>query len=214
MIAAGGVSIIIPVIRPEKYVRCVEAIEQNTPDDGFLRALTVGRRVWQYEIIADEDKDRIGCPKMVERLVESARGQLICFLGDDTIVQPGWLSEALKAMATLPDGWGLVGLNDGYFRDDGPATHWLADKRLLPLLGGEFFHTGYVHCFSDNELTDRCREMGRYVWAENARIIHDHPYLTGGPVEGTDYERAYRPDNWFHDKRLFQQRQRNGWKDV
>jgi hypothetical protein len=69
---------------------------------------------------------------------------------------------------------GLVGLNDMYWYGEF-ATHWLASKKLLPYLGGEFFHTGYYHNGCDNELTERCRKINKYVWAEEAKILHDHP---------------------------------------
>ena len=202
MIYEPRVSVIIPYIRPDKVRRCIKAVLEEV--DGLPGIKTT--------VAAEEDKDRIGCPKMVKRMVDESAGQAVAFLGDDTIPQLGWLSAALKAMATLPDGYGLVGLNDGHNDGNVLATHWLADKRLLPLLDGEFFHTGYRHCFCDQELMERCKELGRYVWAEDARYEHDHPQMRGETTEGTDYEWAYRPDNFLHGRRLFLKRQKNGWK--
>jgi len=193
------VSVIIPVIRTEKARRCIEAVERTSNG-------------WPIEIVSEEDTERIGCPKMVARLVAQSTGQLVAFLGDDTVPLLGWLTAALTAMATLPDDWGMVGLNDQHNDGNLLATHWLADKRLLPMLGGEFFHTGYRHTFCDNELITRCKALGRYVWAADALIEHDHPIVRGESMEGTDYEWAYRADNWYHDQRLFKRRQREGWK--
>jgi GT2 family glycosyltransferase len=163
--------------------------------------------IWQnsdnikFEIISEEDTGRIGCPKMVKLLVAKTKYDLVMFLGDDTLPQPDFLKNALAAMATLPDGWGLVGLND---QTDRPvATHWLADKRLLPLLDGEFFHTGYQHCFCDGELRARCEELGRFVFAKNAVVDHDNPILTDGA--------QYDQEKYKHDRRLFYDRWRNGW---
>lgn len=161
------VSIIIPVIRPESAARCIEAVRRNA-----------GIPPEQYEVLTERDTEGIGCPRMVKRLVERSRGEHVCFLGDDTIPQPGFLAAALEVMRQFPDGWGLVALNDG-IHDGRLATHWLASRKLLPLLGGEFFHTGYQHNFCDLELTRRCRELGRYAYAKDARIRHDHP-LAGG----------------------------------
>lgn len=151
------ISIIIPVIRPDKAERCIKAIL----DDDFTG--------W---IVAEEDKDRIGCPKMVKRLAEKASGDLICFIGDDTIPRPGWLDAGIEKMNCLPDGWGVVGLKtEGSVK----CAHWLADRRMLALTGGEFFSTEYKHFFCDNELMDIARENGR--WAETDEIVinHDHP---------------------------------------
>ncbi len=196
-----NISVIIPVIRPEKALALTESIYANA---GIPRTC--------YEIVMEQDHDRIGCPKMVRRLVDRAKYDLVCFLGDDTIMQPDCLKNALDAMATLPDGWGLVGLNDGSGRK--MPTHWLATKALQQYVGGEFFHTGYTHCFCDRELWDRAEAMGRYVWAENAVVQHDHPMFKGGIPDDPDLKRVYSPKVFEADQRLYWQRKadRNGFK--
>lgn len=192
------VSIIIPMIRPEGAKRCTDAIYANA--EGI-----------ELEILVEEDTKRIGCPKMVKQMVEKSKGDTVCFLGDDTVPQPGFLSNALVAMQTLPDGWGLVGLNDQHSNGNKLATHWLADKRLLPFLDGEFFHTGYFHRWCDIELMHRCKQMGRYVWARNAKIAHLHPAFNTGKMD-TDYERVYGDEYTKHDHRLFWVRSQNNWQ--
>jgi GT2 family glycosyltransferase len=188
------VSIIIPVIRPLKARRCIEAIRKNAgvPDDG-------------YEIIAEQDAERIGCPAMVKSLVEHAHHDLVMFLGDDTIPGEDFLLHALYAMASLPEGWGLVALNDGV-HEGRFATHWLADKRLLPHLENrEFFNTAYRHCFCDRELTDIARELGRYCYAEKAAIQHDHPHVTGEEYD-EGYKAAYKMETFLADQATYRRR--------
>jgi len=186
-----SVSIIIPVIRPEKVDRCKKAAIENAGIDAS-----------RIEIVSEVDVDRIGAPKIVKRLVNKSTHGLVLFLGDDTIPQPNYLINALAAMETLPDGWGLVGLNDQFHDGNQLATHWLADKRLLEHLNNEFFHTGYIHCFCDNELIDRCRELDRYVWAQDAVIEHDHPLITGkDPDEG--HRKAMDRENYNADWKLY-----------
>jgi len=188
-----SVSIIIPVVRPDMAQRCIAACYENASTfNGTL------------ELIFEADSDQIGCPKMVKRLVDQADGDLVMFLGDDTIPQPGFVEAALASMHALPDGWGLVALNDG-IHNGALATHWLADKRLLPSLGGEFFHTGYHHCFCDRELTDIAKSLGRYAYAEDAVIIHDHPQRTGKPYDD-HYKRAYAMEAFEADQRLYWRR--------
>jgi hypothetical protein len=164
----------------------------------------------EYEIVTDIDTDRVGAPLMVRMLVNRARHDLICFVGDDTIPQPGFLEHAVEDMASLPDGWGLVGLNDLTGRT--LACHWLAHRNLLDEIGGEFFHTGYRHCFCDNELMERAIMLGRFVYSQKSIVKHDHPILNGIPVTG-DYARVYRRDNYIHDQILFQQR-RKQWLNA
>jgi len=131
------ISIIIPVIRPEKAARCIEAISKEykfTCSSSVEYSFDFIAEQCHFEIIAEEDKDHVGCPAMVKKLVDKARGDTIMFLGDDTIPQPGFLRSAIIAMDKLPDGWGVVGLNT---QDDRPGVgfndhaHWMASKKML-----------------------------------------------------------------------------------
>jgi len=191
---SNKVSIVIPIIRPEKAKRCIDAIHLNA-----------GVPIDHYEILTEEDTRRIGCPEMVKRLVERSTNDLICFLGDDTIPQPNFLKIAIDMMAKLPDGWGLVGLNDKYNDQHGPFTHWLAHRNLLKFTDGEFFHTGYKHTYCDNELKDRAMEIGHCGWARNAIVEHDHPMNKKETLTG-DYERVYSDEYIEHDQWLYKTR--------
>lgn len=156
------------------------------------------------EIIAEHDTDRIGCPAMVKRLTEHAGADMVMFLGDDTIPQPGFLQAALDAMASLPDGWGVVGLNTQPGND---KAHWLAHKRMLEHIpGGAFFPVEYQHCYCDDELQDIAKEMGRWAFAKDARVDHDHP-VNGGPEDG-HYRRAYEPERYEADLQTYWRRKR------
>ena len=196
------VSIIIPYIRKEGMERCKDAIFKNS-----------GVPKEQFEILTSFDGDRIGAPLMVKFLVDVAKHDLVMFLGDDTVPQPDFLSNALQVMAKIPDGWGLVGLNDGVQNGLYLATHWLGHKKLLSLIDGEFFHTGYYHCFCDNELTQRATALGRYLWSTDAKIKHLNPMVTPGVETDEDYKRVYSLEWFFHDQVLFWKRKRNNWKN-
>lgn len=185
------VSIIVPVIRPERAEECFEAIMRYGDCD--------------YEIVSEIDEKRIGVAKMVKRLVEKSKGQQIMFLGDDTVPQKGFLKEALKAMTYLEDGWGMVTLNDGR-NINWEGAHFLLDKRMIPLIGGEVFHLGYKHCFCDAELSMRARLLGRYCYAKKAIIKHNHPILDKSVKTDNDYTRVYGREVWEHDKNLFDKR--------
>lgn len=194
------VTIIIPVIRPEGAKRCIDAIAANAGIDPYF-----------YDVLAWEDKDRVGCPWMVKCMTTWADTPWVMFLGDDTIPQPGFLDAAFVYSTMLPDSWGVVGLNDGHHNGELLATHWMAHKNMLPLLGGEFFNTAYTHCFCDMELTERSRALGRYVWCDQARIIHDNPVLKRQPLDG-DYQRIYSEPVRQKDMCTYYQRKRKGWQ--
>ena len=166
------ISVIIPVVRPENIEKLVQQVHDNS-----------GLQPCEIEVLWEEDVDSIGCPEMVKRLVARTQYELVCFIGDDTSPQPGFLVEAIAAMQTLTDqadvidsrAWGLVGLNDKSGRRN--PTHWIAHKKLLEFTGGDFFSTAYTHNFCDNELWDIAEELGRYVYAEKAVVLHDHKVL-------------------------------------
>ena len=194
------VTIIIPVIRPESAKRCVEAVHQNA---GVPRS--------QYQVLTREDKERIGSGRMINALVEDAKHELVLYTGDDTVPQPDFLKNALAKMETLPDGWGVVALNDMRFGGRNFATAWLADKRMLPLLDGHLLHEGYWHCFADNELTLRCKELKRYTWADNAKIKHLNPVVDREVEWDDDYKRIYSNEWFTHDQVLFWRRRQSKW---
>lgn len=197
------VSITIPWVREKGFDTCLRAIEKNAGIDAS-----------EYEIVAELDKERIGLPRMLKKLVSLSRAEEVMFLADDSIPQPGFLENALKVMERLPDGWGLVGLNDGFQDGNKFATHFLGHKRLLPFLDGEFFSTAYHHCCVDWELTMRCKELGRYLWAEDARIIHNHPGIHSfrAMMKDADYRRAYAPRNYVMDHLTYLKRRLNNWR--
>jgi glycosyltransferase involved in cell wall biosynthesis len=198
--AKPKVSIVIPSIRPDKLERCVAAIKENA---GYEN----------YEIIAEPDdpENPQGAPKVLARGVARSTGELVMFLGDDTIPQKDFLYHAMVAMhKNFPELDGLVGLNDTLWPDGMLATHWLASKKLLPYLGGEFFHTGYNHLSCDNELTEMCRKAGKYVWCKESVVVHDHPSSHGWSDETYDkhYRRVYQYDTMRKDRELLEKRSR------
>lgn len=210
------ISIIIPVIRPEKAKRCIEAIRKNAGIQEYIGSGKVEDfdghdGIYSYEIIAEEDKKRIGVTKMVKMLTDKSKGQMVCFLGDDTIPQPDFLKNAIRAMRHIPDGWGMVSFNDNP-NTTRSAAHWLCHKKLLPKLGGEFFHTGYQHCFCDDELMIRCQTMNRYIYAFDAIIHHDHPMVHKDLPSDQDYRQVYSPEVYDKDHKLFLNRMNNNWK--
>lgn len=190
------VSIVIPIVRPESAKRTIELSKKNHGIDGV-------------EIVAEEDSEEIGCPKKVRELVARAKHDLICFLGDDTLPQKGFLYTACHAWENKLFGFGLVGFND--LSERILPTHWLADKNLLKALGGEFFHTGYHHCCCDIELMERAIELGAYCFCRDAVVKHDHPIFTGKRPD-EHYIKAYQYQK--EDRALLIERRKKGWPNA
>ena len=198
------VSIIIPYIRPKNLTKLARTIIKNA---GVKRS--------DYEIIAEYDKNRIGAPKMVKKLVNESQYDLVMFLGDDTLPEKNFLKNAIKAMRAFTNMDGMVGLNDQNRNEGEAPTHWLASRKLLSYLDGEFFHTGYIHQYCDNELAARCMMANKYVYAKDAKIKHNHPGFKSNQDTFTnnvktfgdeDYRRVYNSKAHDHDEKLFNSR--------
>lgn len=198
------VSIIIPVIRPKNIPTLIRTIKKNA-----------GVKPDQYEIVWEEDTKRIGAPKMVKRLTAKAKYDLVMFIGDDCKPGKDFVKLTVKAMEALPDGWGLIGMYDVERPGDHAPTHWLAHKKLLEHIGGEFFHTGYIHQFCDNELCLWASCLKRYVMQDKAKINHLHPGFKNkkktfmenvAASKDDDIKRVYSQKVYDHDRNLFLER--------
>lgn len=181
------ISVLVPTVRPKNIPRIEAAVMREDLDAEFI---------WE------EDVEHIGCPKMLKKLVEQAKGEYICFLGDDTDPQQGFLMEALVTMQEK-DAL-LVGFNDLHSKK---PTHWLAKRELLDSLENrEFFYTGYHHNRCDVELEKRARDLGKYAWCEKAIVKHNHPTFKTAETD-EHYERgALNKEKWAKDIALFKQR--------
>lgn len=187
------ISVLFPTMgRPDRAERCVRE----------LRATTAGHDV---EIVCAVDADpetRDRLEPLVDVMLygEEPRGNSqawndclavctgdpIVFAADDLHWSPGWLDAALAELKRFKDGWGLVGFNDGHW---GPelSTHYLMSRRFVKdVLGGRVAWSFYGHSFNDVEVNERARRAGRYTWAMNARVYHDHWIFGDREQDDTD----------------------------
>jgi len=192
------VSICIPTLeRPKRLHKLIQIIKENA---GYSN----------YEIVVKADTpipNNEGFPKTLKRAVDASTGELVMFIADDCLPQKDFLKLAVMDMVrNFPDLDGLVGLNDSGRTDDLP-TQWLASKKLLPSLDGEFYHTGYFHCYGDNELMDRTKKLERYFHSKLSKVIHENPGQGKG-VSDDVYKSAYNSERVEHDRKLYEERKK------
>jgi glycosyltransferase involved in cell wall biosynthesis len=195
--AYSPVSVLLPTMgRPDRVEACI----RDLIDCSVGHALQI-----IVAVDADEETaDRLDCPypEGVEVLLDysdecrgsaqawndalaHATGDPIVLAADDLIFKPGWLDAALGKLAEFPDGWGLVGFNDGHWGEE-LSTHYLMSRRLIVEVFGGVVSWGYEHSFTDREANERARNAGRYAWCEDAHVYHAHWLFGDRPQDATD----------------------------
>lgn len=190
----------IPVIRPDKAKKLADEI--------------TGYGFSNVNVARVEDTERQGCPKILNFIVNAYKEDYgaFLFLGDDTRINSQTIPAAVAALATLPNGEGVVGLNDG--TENQLTGHFLVTRWFIDNVNnGEFFHEGYRHCFCDLDLILTAKLAGLYAYAEKATVIHDNPIVTGpssnwrenlANCDDKDLKNAYR--HYAEDEKLFEKR--------
>jgi glycosyltransferase involved in cell wall biosynthesis len=181
---------------------CIPTLGREQRLERLLSILEERAEYPRIDVVVERDsfEDRRGCSKTLARAVERSIGELVLFMGNDCVPRPGFVRIAMDCMRkNFPAMDGMVGLNDGVWPNGEVATHWLASKKLLPALDGEFFCTEYRHVACDDELTARVKKMGKYVWCREARIDQE------GVLDDV-HQLAWNVEDVRHDRSLLEQR--------
>lgn len=164
-------------------VEIVCAIDNSPETVSHLTTMEYPPRV-HLEI--DHRREYRGCSRAWNDALRLSTGDPIVLAADDLVWHPGWLEAALDCLAAFPDGWGMVGFNDGHWTDE-LATHYLLSRRMIiEHFGGRIAWEEYRHSFNDVEANERARRAGRYTWCADARVSHQHWIFGDRPQDATD----------------------------
>lgn len=188
------VSILFPTTgRPDRAEACLKRLRETTPHHQVEIVAAVDadtetpQRIGPYVQTLIYSPTYRGCSQAWNDCLREATGDPIVFAADDLVWNNGWLEAALLKLAELPDGWGMVGFNDGHWPGDQLATHYLMSRRfIVEVLGGVVAWDWYRHSFNDLEVNERAKRAGRYLWAENAHVHHHHWTYGDRPQDPTD----------------------------
>lgn len=225
------VSVVIPSKgRPAQVAQCVKALFETTAghdveavivcdeDAAFNSTMTA-----LAETFGNDEADRMArenlrwswatlpvIPAFNEGLRLST-GDVILPGNDDLDWGEGWLDEALAVLETLPDGDGVVGLNDLCPVKRNFSAFFIATRRWLAREnGGVLFCPHYHHNFVDPEVCARAIASGRYVVAEKAVVEHKHPAWGKAEVDAT-YQAG--GEHYADDQALYEMRWAAGFPD-
>lgn len=208
------VSVIIPVSRPKKARKAIEAVERQDYPNRFLEIIPVGVR-GQF---SPGKKRNIGA--------QEAEGEILIFLDDDCLPQEGWLKENIKALKdeTVGAAGGMVkGQSGRYFaRSHDFANFTFAQnkkRRVMPVCAASLaikkkvFQKvgGFNEKMRVGEDTDLCMRLERLgyqtVYEPKIKVLHDHRRETlkellayqynNGRIKGLTIETRYPLTSWF-----------------
>ena len=159
------ISIVIPTRFREKHLNnCLDAIKSNSSIDH------------EVIIVRDENKDRVGCANAVNVGTHMCDTDIIVFIGNDTLPQPGWDTNALDCLAEFNNSIGMVGFNDTVtdYNEKPAPQHFMIHKEIIKKLPNQKLFYNYHHNYCDVELHHRVNEMGLYNMCDTAIIYHIH----------------------------------------
>ena len=174
--------------RRERLQKCVDSIHLNTK---YPIAICT------YE--NEEGCEDVGWVKAVHKLLEGING--ICFiLGDDAIIAPDCIEKLYEA---YQEGYLLQPyeqINKGTI-----ATFPFCHSNILK----QYIHKGYIHNYSDTELTEIMKQKGKYLYIPEAKVDHQHFVMDYKLLDNT-----YCATKQFleKDKQIFEERKKNNFE--
>lgn len=98
------------------------------------------------------------------------------YLGKDVEFAPDWLTVAEQAWRVhYPDGLGLLSPQDGIQNEKMAALGMTTKRWLYVVWGTPYFPAPpYKHFYCDPELSNRSRDLGRWLYVPQCKVWHKH----------------------------------------
>jgi len=183
--------IVIPTT-PERRLetaRLVQSVRENTMD-------------MKHSILIYENNDG-GWVPAVHNALEGING-FVVLLGSDVVVKSGWLSTLWQGFCVaFPNKDGAAQpydeINGGYL-----CQHPLAHSDTIK----KYLYRGYIHNFSDNEMTDRLLAEFKYCYVPGSLIEHLH-WVNGKALKDETYKTIMK--SYEQDRQTYEQRRIGGY---
>jgi len=188
----GLVSIILPTTgRKDMAVKCINrllrsvnepielicVIDSDTESEKSIRSLFLDwNKKFPYDrLFISYSENYRGIGRSFNDGLKISSGEYIVPASDDVWFDDRWLEAAMHEMKKFPEGGGMVALNDTHHNGAELATLFLASRWFIcNCMNGVLFFECYKYWHSDIEATERAKRVGRYTWAKNSVVRHDH----------------------------------------
>jgi hypothetical protein len=106
-------------------------------------------------------------------LADKAKGDLLCLMGDDVVIEtPGWDTKIEEAAKKYEDNIFVITQNDGRSnRNDLGCPHPVVHKRWKEILGF-FMPPMFMHRYLDTYTMRLAKELGRYIQLPDVMFAH------------------------------------------
>ena len=185
------VAILLPAMRPQNIAGVVQSIQESTePGSYHIVVLATGdcAEVARSLPVTLIDDGGGTWPQRINRGYRETTEPYIGTGADDVWFMPGWFEAARIAMNQLPNGSGVVGLNDCY---NPIGNHFLLSRDYVETFGGSMNEPGvavcelYQHQYCDDDLRATAKFHGRWIMAMDAKIDHRHVGRGMAPMDET-----------------------------
>lgn len=211
--------------RVEKAIKCIESIQTAAQecigDDIFVRVVfndpneanAIGNRFGEdASLICYNIKDEHVAPKMWNDLLLSERYDILCYLSDDLELDKNCLKNGINCMKeNFPDFDGVVGLkmsNCPPGQVVQAAFGMIGRKFAERFIDKQVFCPEYKKFCIDKELEMFSKSINRFVYCEEATLVHHHPAFTKTPPDHThQFVRTFLQ----LDLAIFEERQKRGY---
>lgn len=172
-------------------------------EDGLRKCLlSIDRLYYPKHLIETIVLDGPGTvPEKVDKGLKDSTGEYICYLANDTEIEPSALYEAIRASRTANKG--LVSFNTGVVTPDkgNINEHFIIRRDLVSRIGGQIFDTRYIHLGVDNLLWLKASRINEAMRCESAIVNHYH-FSTGKSVYDEVYDKVWNAKTAKHDRDL------------
>lgn len=153
--------------------------------------------------IVTYENNYIGWAQAVDDMLSCVRGTAFV-IGSDVLIEKGCVETLAKAYAASDTAAVVEPYNE--LQNGKLCQHPFGDSQLIR----RYLHTGYKHCFADNELTERLVKDNKYLYVPEARIDHRH-FVNGKAPMDKGYEFSLGEKDYTTDRELFTKRKAAGF---
>lgn len=144
-----------------------------------------------------------GCVAAWNLAAQASTGEVLAQLSDDWTPLPGWDEEFVRRLRDVRQP-GILRPSDGHRRDDLLCMAILTRSRLEQQ--GEFFHSGYLGIYSDDEFSFRAYQDGVVIDARDLVLTHDHPNYNPAVEMDETYQNQNNSERDKQGRKLFLKR--------